>query len=160
VLPACTSGADRGPVEVLEPPVRGDDVEAVCAALLEALPAEVDPGVERREVTPQTGRTAAWGDPPVVLECGVAAPERAEPPQFVNRVGWTIRDVGPGFRWTTSDRTVRIAVTVPDEYDGGNVLLPLSTAVTDAVPRDPAAPDPLDPTAPGVLDPPVLEPQS
>jgi hypothetical protein len=123
--------------------VQGADVEAVCAALADVLPEEVDPGVTRRPVEPDTGRTAAWGDPPVTLECGVEPPERLEQPVVVNGVGWTVRDVGAGFRWTTSGREVLVAVTIPDDYTNGvEIVFPLSPAVAEAVPVDPTAPDP------------------
>jgi hypothetical protein len=118
--------------------VRGDDVDAACAALLDALPDQIDPGVERRAVSPDSGRTAAWGDPAVTLECGVPAPERLEPPVIVNGVDWTVRDVGPGFRWTTSGRAVNIAVTLPDHYENGvELIFPISPAVEQTVPAAP-----------------------
>jgi hypothetical protein len=135
------------------PPVAGAEVDAACAALLEALPEEVDPGVARRPVEPDTGRTAAWGDPPVLLECGVEPPERDEPPFVVNGVAFTTRDVGPATRWTTYGRTVLAAVTVPDEYSGAEIVLPLAAAVDAALPQDPSAP-------PVVDAPPTEEPSS
>lgn len=136
------------------PPSGGDAVDAVCADLLGALPDEVDPGVERRPVQPDSGRTAAWGDPAVVLECGVPPPERLEPPQLVNDVLWTVRDVGAGFRWTTSGRTVNVALTIPDAYNNGvEIVLPVVPVVSATVPVDPAAPDPLQPGSPGLEEP-------
>jgi hypothetical protein len=140
----CTTGAtpDTGPVDVPGPVVQSDDVEAACATLIDALPEEVDPGVERRPVTGDPARTAAWGDPPVTLQCGVEPPERLEPPVIVNGVAWTVRDIGPGFRWTTSGRTVLVAVTIPDDYTNGvEIVFPLSPVVDEVVPVDPAAPD-------------------
>jgi hypothetical protein len=126
------------------PTASGPDVEAVCADLLAALPDEVDPGVARRPVEPDSGRTAAWGDPPVLLECGVAPPERAEPPFAVNGVAFTTRDVGSGTRWTTYGRTVTAAVTVPDGYSGAEIVLPLAVPVDRTLPPDPSAPPALD----------------
>lgn len=148
LLAACTSQTppDRGPVEVPEPPVQGAEVDAACTALIEALPDEVDPGVERRPVTGSTDRTGAWGDPAVTLECGVEPPERLEPPVIVNGVAWTVRDIGAGFRWTTSGRTVLAAVTIPDAYTNGvELVFPLSPVVAQALPVDPTAPDPAAP---------------
>jgi hypothetical protein len=137
LLAGCTSS--DGPVDVPIPPVGGMQVDAACAALLERLPVEVDPGVERRPVEPDAARTAAWGDPPVVLECGVRPPERDEPPFVVNGVGFTTRDVGAATRWTTYGRTVLAAVTVPDDYNGAEIILPLAEPL-DGLPADPAAP--------------------
>lgn len=119
----------------------GADVDAVCAQLAEALPEQVDPGVDRRPVAGDPDRTAAWGDPPVTLECGVRPSERFEPPTAVNGVRFTTRDIGPGTRWTVEGRTVLVAVTVPDAYPNGvEILFPLADAIEAAVPVDPNAP--------------------
>ena len=124
----------------------GAEVDSACRDLVDALPDEVGDGAARRPVEPDSGRTAAWGDPPVVLECGVEAPERDEPPFVVNGVGFTTRDVGSATRWTTYGRTVLAAVTVPDAYSGGDVMVGLTDALDGALPVDPAAPSLLDPT--------------
>jgi hypothetical protein len=135
-------------VPVPPPPAQGAEVDAACADLLAALPEEVDPGVARRPVEPDEGRAAAWGDPPVLLECGVAPPERNEPPFVVNGVAFTTRDVGPATRWTTYGRTVLAAVTVPDDYSGAEIVLELGAALDAALPQDPTAPPILDPAPP------------
>ncbi|MFP5219605.1 MAG: DUF3515 domain-containing protein [Actinomycetes bacterium] len=136
------SGSDpaAGPVEVPPPPAAGSEVDTSCRALLDALPHDVGDGVARRPVEPDTGRTAAWGEPPVVVECGVEAPERDEPPFVVNGVAFTTRDVGSATRWTTYGRTVRAAVTIPDDYSGGDVVVRLTDALDRALPQDPTAP--------------------
>jgi hypothetical protein len=146
VLAGCTDTSVTGPVEVPDPSVAGADVDAACAALVDALPDEVDPGVERRPVTGNDRRTAAWGDPAVTLECGVPPPERAEPPFVINRVAFTTRDVGPATRWTTYGRTVYAAITVPDDYSGVEIVLPLVEAIAAALPEDPDSPPLLDPS--------------
>jgi hypothetical protein len=46
-------------------------VVSACAALIASLPDELDTGVRRRPVTGDDTRTAAWGDPPITLRCGV-----------------------------------------------------------------------------------------
>ncbi len=105
-----------------------------CSALLRAVPEELGDGLKRREVTGDPLRTAAWGDPAVTLECGVPRPARAEPPVAIGPnddgplMTFTTRDVGPGTRFTTSDRAVTVAVTVPDLYDS-QVLLTLASAL-------------------------------
>lgn len=108
---------------------------AACGALVAALPGEVDPGVQRRPVAGDETLTAAWGDPPVTLQCGVAPPDRPEEEFVVNDVLWTVRDIGPGFRWTTSGREVHVAVEIPDAYaNGAELVTPVSDAVRGAVP--------------------------
>ena len=88
-----------------------------CAELLQALPDEIDPGVGRRTLADGAQRLAAWGDPPVVLECGVALPDRQEEQVTVNGLAWTVRDSGAGYRWTTRELAVPVAVEIPDAYD-------------------------------------------
>ena len=107
----------------------------VCRALLDALPAEVDPGVTRRPVEGDDGRTAAWGDPAVVLQCGVAESDRPEEPAQLNGVLWSVRDIGAGYRFTTQDRVPAVAVDVPDAYENAaELVLPLAAPVEQAVP--------------------------
>jgi hypothetical protein len=119
----------------------------VCRALLDALPDEVDPGVERRPVEGPDGRqddrTAAWGDPPVVLSCGVAESDRPEEPAQVNGVLWSVRDIGAGYRWTTQDRVPAVAVDIPDAYENvAEIVVPLAGPVQSTVPLPTSVPAP------------------
>jgi hypothetical protein len=139
--PAPAPKAD-GPVDVAVPIVPDPRERAACATLIAALPDEVDPGVERRQVR-DDALTAAWGDPPVTLMCGVAAPDRPEEPVIVNGVSWTVRDIGPGFQWTTSGRLVSVAVQIPDAYENGvEIVNPLSGPVAQALPAVSPSPAP------------------
>jgi len=107
-----------------------------CAALLAALPDEIDPGVRRRAVTTDPARTAAWGDPAVTLECGVPEPDRPDQPAQVNGVVWSVRDIGAGFRWTTAELAVFVAVDIPDAYQNGAELVnPLAAPLSTTLPR-------------------------
>jgi hypothetical protein len=118
-------------------------VTATCTELLAALPDEIDPGVTRREVASDATRTAAWGEPPVELRCGVRLPERLSEPVTVNDVVWNVRDSGPGFTWTTTDRAVAVEVVVPDEYvSPAELVNPIATAVSDVVPASEPEPAP------------------
>lgn len=113
------------PVPSVDEPTR-----ASCAALAAALPTEVDPGVERRPVSGDEELTAAWGDPPVTLECGVPDPDRPDEAVTVNGVSWSVRDVGAGYRWTTRDLTLNVAVEIPDAYDNGaEIVNPLAEPI-------------------------------
>jgi hypothetical protein len=135
----CTASQPEatGPVDVPVPSV-APAVRAVCTTLLGALPDEVDPGVERREVVGDASLTAAWGDPAVTLQCGVPEPDRPEEPVVVNGVAWSVRDIGAGFRWTTRDRRVLVAVDVPQDYENGaEIVNPLSGPIASAVPAEP-----------------------
>lgn len=120
-------------------PVVGQPVSEACAALLVSLPVEIDPGVRRRPVTGDQRLTAAYGDPPVTLECGVADPDRPEQPAVVNGVEWSVRDVGAAFRWTTVGREANVAVTIPDAYpNGAELVLPLAEPIEAALPAPPS----------------------
>ena len=143
---AALTGCSRElePVDVPRPPVSGAEADAACRALLDRLPDEVDPGVRRREVR-DPARTAAWGDPPVTLECGVPAPDPLDAPLVVNGTGFTVHDVGRATRWTTYGRTVRAAVTIPDRYENGvELVYPLAEPL-GGLPADPSA-EPLEGT--------------
>ena len=112
-------------------------MRASCAALAASLPVEIDPGVERRKVFRDDQLTAAWGDPPVTLECGVPDPDRPDEPVTVNGVSWTVRDIGAGYRWTTRGLVANVAVEIPDDYPNGAELVnplaePLKAALAPA----------------------------
>lgn len=138
LVAGCSAAAPQatGPVDVPVPSV-APAARTLCADLLASLPDEVDPGVDRRPVSGDKTLTAAWGDPPVTLECGVPAPDRPEEPVFVNGVAWSVRDIGAGFRWTTRDRAVHVAVDIPSAYENGaEIVNPLSGPVAQAIPAD------------------------
>ncbi len=89
----------------------------VCAALLAALPERVLDQAQRK-VRP-AGFSAAWGDPPVVLRCGVPQPAGLTASSEcieVNDVGWFDEPGAGGRIYTTIGRAVFVEVTVPSAY--------------------------------------------
>nr|WP_281363361.1 DUF3515 family protein [Nocardioides perillae] len=79
-----------GPVELGAPPELPRADAAACADLLAALPDTLG-DLERRDVEPAAARGAAWGDPAVVLTCGVGVPEGFDafsPCEEADGVGW------------------------------------------------------------------------
>jgi len=87
------AGCGGGPVDVAGPAPSAADAEA-CAPFLDALPDEVA-GEERREVDPGDRSFAAWGDPAIVLACGVPMPSGYQPGATCMRaddVDWYIPD--------------------------------------------------------------------
>lgn len=118
---------------------------AVCRKLHTALPDKVD-GLSRRVVEPKSDLTAGWGDPTVILRCGVARPGVLTPgnPNYnptadaaeVNGVSWLLQPLnGGGYRFTTSDRQVFVEVTVPHAYAPEvDPLTDLAAAVRGTVP--------------------------
>lgn len=125
---------------VTAPPAAGADVAAACKALVAALPREVDPGVARRPVTPDDGRTAAWGDPAVTLVCGVPPGDAVhDEPLVVDGVAFTVHTGGGASTWTTYGRTVRAAVRIPSAYENGiELVYPLAGPVDATLPVDPS----------------------
>jgi hypothetical protein len=66
------AGCGTGSVDIAGDPPPERQREP-CRALLDALPEEVA-DLPAREVSPPDGWGAAWGDPPIVLRCGVGGP--------------------------------------------------------------------------------------
>jgi len=98
------------------------------------LPTELDPGIGRRPVRPETGRTAAWGDPAVILTCGVATGSARDDPFITNGVRWAIHDVGAGQRWTTVGRSTNVQLVIPDAYDNqSSLVIGLAAPITKAL---------------------------
>jgi hypothetical protein len=117
-------------VSVPDPAPTGES-EGVCSALMADLPATVLDG-KRREVEP--GRhSAAWGDPPITLRCGVDKPPElsaASACYEVNGVGWFAEEASGGYLFTTIGRTAYVEVGVPSEYaPEANALVDLAATV-------------------------------
>lgn len=113
LLAGCSSA-----LSVTPPPQPAADVAAVCAALQHELPTTVA-GQSQRETTPASELTAAWGDPPIVLRCGVSAPAGLTPTSEVtnvNGVDWYPEPLTAGYRFTTTGRRAYVQVDVPSQY--------------------------------------------
>ncbi len=128
-------GCGLGAVDV-EPHAVETGSEQACAQLLEALPDVVSDAV-RRDVDPASEQVAAWGDPPIVLRCGVPLPaEYRRDAQLldVEGVGWFPVDGEGGTFFTAVDRQPYVEVAVPDDYAPEAVVLAdLAAAVTSAI---------------------------
>jgi hypothetical protein len=125
VLAGC--GGRPGPVHVATPSVSGT-VRAQCSRLVAALPQQVA-GQDRRDVTPAGAQAGAWGDPAVVLRCGVPRPAALRPTSYcfeIDHVGWLATQHGKAVSvtspvqgtldFTTIGRSVYVEVSVPDAY--------------------------------------------
>ncbi len=124
-----------GAVEVRRTEVSGSEQDA-CAALVEALPDRVS-DQERRE-TKGNPLGAAWGDPAIVLRCGVGEPEDYDPfagCQTVDGVDWfvpleQIEDQGADAVLTTLGRRPAVEVVVPaDQRPPDAVMVDLADAI-------------------------------
>ncbi len=89
--------------------------QGACRTLIQALPLSID-GAEN------TGRSefaAAWGDPQIVLRCGVATPAAYQPASemiVVNEVAWLPVEQDKGYIFTAVGRTPQVEVFVPDTH--------------------------------------------
>jgi hypothetical protein len=84
--------------------------------------------------------TAAWGEPALVLRCGVPAPAGLGPASEileVEGVEWFLVESGAGYTFTTVGRAANVELTVPAEVDRSEATAPLvdlGPAVSAAVP--------------------------
>jgi hypothetical protein len=114
----CTAGA----VDVAGTDPGAD--AAVCERLVDALPPSLA-GQERRTVDDADAATAAaWGDPPIVLRCGVEEPasfDALSTCQITNGVAWYVPDEQITGRavdvtMSTIGRTPGVEVVIPADY--------------------------------------------
>ena len=128
------SGCSSAAVEV-GGPTRGP---AECRALLRALPDTVDKQ-SRRDVEPPGALAAAWGDPAIVLRCGVPTPQSLTASSScaeVNGVGWFAEQRADAYRFTTIGRSANVQVQVPYDYQpAADALVDLAFAVREQVPE-------------------------
>ena len=97
-----------------------------CAALTTHLPGTVD-GRDRRETEPPDGPVAAWGDPPVVLRCGVPRPASLTATSevvVVDDVEWFLQP-GSAYVFTTVGRAANVEVRVPASVQRAAATAPL-----------------------------------
>ena len=134
VLTCALLSGCSGAVDVTAP----TDGPPECRALLAAVPARVD-GQEQRPVDPENALAAAWGDPAIVLRCGVAEPEALSPSSVcaeVNGIGWFPRRGQDSFTFTTIGRTTSVQVEVPYDYEpAADALVDVAAAVRRTVPE-------------------------
>ncbi len=129
------------PVSVTAPALSREQ-GAACATLIARLPATLR-DLARREVTAGTGQNAAYGEPPITLAC--AAPAPSVPPSGtvyrLSGVCWYAAESDRQTVWTTVDRTVPVAVTVPRNYpQPGQWVIEFSDPVNAALPATASAP--------------------
>jgi hypothetical protein len=106
-----------------------------CRALVAALPDRVA-DLDRRETTTGEGYGAAWGDPAIVLRCGVGPPagfDAYSRCQNANGVDWYIpesqlRGTRVDTTMTAVGRSRRVEVEIPARY------LPPVAAMVDLAP--------------------------
>jgi hypothetical protein len=122
------------PVQIAAPPASAGAARS-CPPFLAALPLTLT-GLAARPVDSSSPFVSAWGEPPVLLRCGVARPRGfviGAQTIAVNGVTWYPEPHGNRTIWTTVDRPVHIEVSVPTGYASGPVAI-LSTAIARTLP--------------------------
>ncbi len=127
----------------IDEPDMSDTTEETCAKLIEELPETVG-GQQQREMEPANALGAAWGEPAIVLTCGVPLPDdvvatdgtEAPPPcQEVDGVGWfvpedQIADQSADVVMTTIDFSPAVQVQLPAAYrPTGAAMVDLAPAI-------------------------------
>lgn len=115
---------------------------ADCTRLLAALPEKLDGGdmgaLERRQlVAPAPAGTAGWGEPPVVLRCGLDRPaELTATSRLLDVSGVQFLDItGPDTStWVVVDRPVYLVVALPPT-SGSGPLQQIATVIANTLPQ-------------------------
>ena len=121
----------------VDPPETSAEQSAICRDLQTLLPDPLD-GRPSRQTGPLSPLTAAWGEPAVVLRCGVARPAALTLTSQLfqaDGVSWFAEQVSGGWRFTATGRKAYVEVTVPGTQDQASApLVDLAPAVSNAVP--------------------------
>lgn len=132
--------ADTGPVAVGAAPSPAADGKA-CTQLMTALPSTLADSPKRPVIGDPAG-VAAWGDPPVTLRCGLPTPQEltcsSQLTQVSNENGqpgvlWLQLSEGGQTTYLAADRSVRIAITLPDNA-GTGAIQQLSSVISGVLP--------------------------
>jgi hypothetical protein len=133
---ATSSPVALKPITVAAPPSNAA-AAAPCTKVLAALPVSLG-GLPSRPALSSSPYVVAWGEPAVVLRCGVARPGGLVVGSDALTTGvdgvfyWVDRQKQATV-FTVIDRAAYIEVTVPSTYSGGP-LAPISDAVAKALP--------------------------
>lgn len=131
------AGCGDGAVEI-QPPRPDAATTRLCEGL--RLPEKVH-GRSRRDASPGSPLTAAWGSPAIALRCGVPRPPGLRPDtrlSTVNGVDWFGQPSDRPVTWTAVARQAYVEVTVPAKYSPpGDVLIELGDAIKTTIPAKP-----------------------
>jgi hypothetical protein len=140
--PAASGSAQPSALPPLSPsaPPSSAAASKACTKVLQRLPVELGE-LQPRVVHPQPASpfVVAWGDPPVVLSCGVHRPSELKahsnaPLTGVDGVFWLVHRNDSATNWISVDRAVYIEVSVPKAYRQPPIA-PLADAISKALPQ-------------------------
>lgn len=130
---ACGDGAVQVPV-----PQPDAATQRLCEGL--RLPEKVH-GQPRRDTSPKSPLTAAWGSPSIALRCGVPRPAALRPTSAlvtINGIDWFGYPVDRPVTFTAVARQAYVEVTVPPKYNpAGDVLIELGPSIKATIPKKP-----------------------
>lgn len=118
------------------------ETAATCQLLISKLPSTVA-GHAQRPVTEGAEQNAAYGDPPITLECGTSQPTVPDtdqvfhlaPPGASGGVCWYPIEEATRTVYTTVDREIPVTVTVPGPSEGSaQSVVPFTKAIGENVP--------------------------
>jgi hypothetical protein len=124
-----------GPV-TMPAPALPEALASVCRTVIAHLPTDLN-GAARRPVSAGDNQNAAYGEPPITLACGTVQPSVAPLEDVYPLSGVCFVPVSGSNStvWTTVDRTVPIAVTVPGPAAGSaQSVIPFAAAIDAADP--------------------------
>ncbi|MFI9809747.1 DUF3515 domain-containing protein [Streptomyces sp. NPDC052301] len=144
----CSTADDGATVAVPSPDVK---TTKVCRELHRVLPRKLD-GRERADPEPRSAYTAGWGNPAIILRCGVVRPPKMVDPKVaegddpdavaggVDGVDWLMEKQADGtWRFTTASRVAYVQVSLPQgmsaQEEGTAVLTDLAPSVKKAIPE-------------------------
>ncbi len=135
-----TTGREDLPVLPVEVPPVTPEADASCPALMSTLPLELA-GEASRRVQSDSPYAYAWGDPAIVLVCGVDRPAgfvTGVSAIQINGVQWYVDTSDPDTTvWTTVDRPVYVQISLPASVDSAPVTA-LTPQISQALPyREP-----------------------
>jgi hypothetical protein len=113
-----TVGA-TGVVDLPVPSLNAGDA-TMCLAFIAQLPDHLRDRAQRPVSAGGNQQNAAFGDPPITVECG-GGPTASYPPDasiLLTGVCWWYDQQPAGTAWSTLDRQVRIKVTFPAGFTG------------------------------------------
>jgi hypothetical protein len=96
---------------------------AACRSVMAALPQSLG-DLARRPTLGDASASAAWGDPAVVLRCGLSDPQGLDCSAaltVVDGVSWWQQSAVGSTTYLAVDRSVRIALTMPDGTGTGPI---------------------------------------
>jgi hypothetical protein len=122
---ACSSSLEVEPAE--------GSTTQFCTELGGIVPVSLG-GALLRDTDPDSPGTKAWGDPAIVMRCGVPVPEAystASQLLTVNNINWYPEELQAGVRFTSMETIDLVEVSIPSAYDTtADILTELSSAIS------------------------------